>query len=57
MDLIDKKIIMYPLSYLVKESLPNYLASLPIPDTIGGWFRLGSNKCLSFRLKLKIKII
>uniref|UniRef100_A0A1B0GLK5 CDGSH iron-sulfur domain-containing protein 2 homologue n=1 Tax=Lutzomyia longipalpis TaxID=7200 RepID=A0A1B0GLK5_LUTLO len=29
------------LSSLVKETLPNYLSNLPIPDTFGGWFRLG----------------
>lgn len=32
---------MQPFAYLVKESLPNYLANLPIPNTFGGWFRLG----------------
>lgn len=32
------------LSHLVKVTLPNYLAGLPIPDTLGGWFSLGS-KC------------
>lgn len=32
---------MQPISYLVKVALPDYLAGLPIPDTIGGWFRLG----------------
>ncbi|CAH2012499.1 unnamed protein product [Acanthoscelides obtectus] len=32
---------MQPLAHLVKVSLPEYLASLPIPDTVGGWFRLG----------------
>lgn len=29
------------LAYLVKVAIPDYLAGLPIPDTIGGWFRLG----------------
>nr|CAG4645279.1 EOG090X0JRY [Leptodora kindtii] len=29
------------LSNLVRVSLPNYLASLPIPDSFTGWFRLG----------------
>ncbi|XP_015606517.1 CDGSH iron-sulfur domain-containing protein 2 homolog [Cephus cinctus] len=28
-------------SHLIKVSVPNYLAGLPIPDSIGGWFRLG----------------
>nr|CAD7204630.1 unnamed protein product [Timema douglasi] len=32
---------MQPLSHVVKVSMPNYLSSLPIPDSIGGWFRLG----------------
>ncbi|VEN54797.1 unnamed protein product [Callosobruchus maculatus] len=32
---------MQPLARLVKVSLPEYLANLPIPDTVGGWFRLG----------------
>ncbi|XP_014225323.1 CDGSH iron-sulfur domain-containing protein 2 homolog [Trichogramma pretiosum] len=33
--------MMEPMSNLVKVHLPNYLSGLPIPDTIGGWFRLG----------------
>ncbi|KOX72860.1 CDGSH iron-sulfur domain-containing protein 2 like protein [Melipona quadrifasciata] len=32
---------MMPVAHLVKVTLPNYLAGLPIPDTIGGWFHLG----------------
>lgn len=32
---------METVSGLVKTSLPNYLAGLPIPNSIGGWFRLG----------------
>ncbi|XP_001603196.1 CDGSH iron-sulfur domain-containing protein 2 homolog [Nasonia vitripennis] len=32
---------MEPIAHLVKVSVPNYLAGLPIPDSIGGWFRLG----------------
>ncbi|XP_058791184.1 CDGSH iron-sulfur domain-containing protein 2 homolog [Phymastichus coffea] len=32
---------MEPVAHLVKVSVPNYLSNLPIPDTIGGWFRLG----------------
>lgn len=36
--------IMMPIAHLVKVTLPNYLAGLPIPDSIGGWFRLGSKK-------------
>merc|ERR1712221_12929 len=27
-------------SHLVKESIPNYLHNLPIPDTLLGWFSL-----------------
>ncbi|CAB4055133.1 CISD2 [Lepeophtheirus salmonis] len=32
---------MQILSVFVKDSLPNYLHSLPIPDSLGGWFSLG----------------
>lgn len=32
---------MEPLSSLVKVSLANYLAELPLPNSVGGWFRLG----------------
>nr|CAG4644477.1 EOG090X0JRY [Lepidurus arcticus] len=32
---------MESLSNLVRVSFPNYLASLPIPTSIGGWFHLG----------------
>ncbi|XP_018568963.1 CDGSH iron-sulfur domain-containing protein 2 homolog [Anoplophora glabripennis] len=32
---------MKPVAYVVKDAVPNYLSSLPIPDTFGGWFRLG----------------
>nr|CAG4652339.1 EOG090X0JRY [Triops cancriformis] len=32
---------MESVSNLVRVSLPNYLAGLPIPNSIGGWFRLG----------------
>ncbi|EDW39063.1 GL13882 [Drosophila persimilis] len=31
---------MEPISHVVKSSLPNYLSSLPIPDSFGGWFKL-----------------
>lgn len=37
---------MQLLSNLVKVTLPNYLAGLPIPDSLGGWFRLSGR--LSF---------
>uniref|UniRef100_A0A1B6CFI0 Iron-binding zinc finger CDGSH type domain-containing protein n=1 Tax=Clastoptera arizonana TaxID=38151 RepID=A0A1B6CFI0_9HEMI len=30
-----------PVSSLVKVHVPNYLSNLPLPNTIGGWFRLG----------------
>lgn len=32
---------MYIVSNIVKVTIPNYLAGLPIPDTFGGWFHLG----------------
>lgn len=32
---------METISGLVKVSLPNYIAGLPIPNSFGGWFRLG----------------
>jgi len=32
---------MQVISHIVKESLPNYLANLPIPDSIIGWLSLG----------------
>nr|BAN20595.1 conserved hypothetical protein [Riptortus pedestris] len=32
---------MEPISVLIKSSIPNYLSNLPIPNSIGGWFRLG----------------
>nr|CAG4641372.1 EOG090X0JRY [Eulimnadia texana] len=28
-------------SDLIRVSLPNYLAGLPIPRSVGGWFKLG----------------
>ena len=31
---------MLAVSHLVKESLPAYLHSLPLPDTVIGWFSL-----------------
>ncbi|EDV43268.1 uncharacterized protein Dana_GF16608 [Drosophila ananassae] len=31
---------MESLSQLVKSTLPNYLSNLPIPDSVGGWFKL-----------------
>ncbi|XP_045494585.1 CDGSH iron-sulfur domain-containing protein 2 homolog [Colias croceus] len=31
---------MYFMSNVVKVTIPNYLAGLPIPDSFGGWFRL-----------------
>jgi len=32
---------MQPVAHLVKVTVPDYLANLPIPDSFGGWFRLG----------------
>ncbi|XP_030758233.1 CDGSH iron-sulfur domain-containing protein 2 homolog [Sitophilus oryzae] len=32
---------MQSVAHLVKVSVPGYLSELPIPDTFGGWFRLG----------------
>lgn len=32
---------MQAVSHLVKESLPNYLRDLPIPESVLGWFSLG----------------
>lgn len=26
---------------LIKTTIPNYLSGLPLPDTFGGWFKLG----------------
>lgn len=46
---------MYPFSHLVKETVPNYLAGLPIPDSIGGWFKLGGN--FYFRLTKFVKLL
>ncbi|XP_051171344.1 CDGSH iron-sulfur domain-containing protein 2 homolog [Leptopilina boulardi] len=38
---------MESFSHLVKVSVPDYLAGLPIPNSIGGWFRLGVKDWLS----------
>ncbi|XP_034934178.1 CDGSH iron-sulfur domain-containing protein 2 homolog [Chelonus insularis] len=38
---------MESFSHLVKVSLPNYLSDLPIPNSIGGWFKLGVKDWLS----------
>ena len=32
---------MEALSSLVRKTLPDYLSSLPIPNSVGGWFSLG----------------
>ena len=34
------RFIMNCVSHLVKESVPNYLHNLPIPDSFLGWFSL-----------------
>ena len=31
---------------LVKTTIPNYLSGLPIPNSIGGWFKLGCEYCV-----------
>ena len=33
--------IMNCVAHLVKETVPNYLHNLPLPDTLLGWFSLG----------------
>ncbi|XP_054268811.1 CDGSH iron-sulfur domain-containing protein 2 homolog [Macrosteles quadrilineatus] len=38
---------MEPVSRIVKEHVPNYLSNLPVPNSIGGWFRLGVKDWLS----------
>ncbi|KAI8129291.1 hypothetical protein FF38_14215 [Lucilia cuprina] len=38
---------MNSISGLVKETLPNYLSSLPVPDTFSGWFKLSFKDWLS----------
>ncbi|XP_055315601.1 CDGSH iron-sulfur domain-containing protein 2 homolog [Sitodiplosis mosellana] len=38
---------MEALSTLVKVTFPNYLSNLPIPDSFGGWFKLGFRDWLS----------
>ncbi|XP_053696639.1 CDGSH iron-sulfur domain-containing protein 2 homolog [Sabethes cyaneus] len=38
---------MDAMSGLVRKTLPNYLSGLPIPNTFGGWFRLGFKDWLS----------
>lgn len=45
---------MYIVSNLVRVTIPNYLAGLPIPDSIGGWFKLGG-KILLVLLTLSVK--
>ena len=40
---------MQLVNYLVKDSLPNYLSSLPIPDTLIGIFRLLFNSRKIFK--------
>lgn len=41
---------METVSGLVKVTLPNYLSGLPIPNTIGGWFRLGCEYISAYML-------
>jgi len=35
------------ISTLVKTTIPEYLANLPIPSTFGGWFKLGFKDWMS----------
>lgn len=49
---------------LIKTTIPNYLSGLPIPNSIGGWFKLGcmyctfdKNKKINFENKIEIKNI
>ncbi|KAL1492174.1 hypothetical protein ABEB36_012660 [Hypothenemus hampei] len=35
------------IAHLVKVTVPDYLANLPIPDTVGGWFKLGFRDWIS----------
>ncbi|XP_066156639.1 CDGSH iron-sulfur domain-containing protein 2 homolog [Euwallacea fornicatus] len=35
------------LGHLVKITIPEYLSGLPVPDSFGGWFRLGFRDWLS----------
>lgn len=46
---------MQSLSHAVKTSLPNYLSSLPVPDSVGGWFKLSCecHACLNIGIALK----
>lgn len=43
---------MYVLSTLVRVTIPNYLAGLPIPDSFGGWFKLGGKNFIPINLDL-----
>ena len=49
---------MEPIAHLIKVTAPNYLSGLPIPDSIGGWFRLGG-KLLFYKyfVKLPLKLV
>lgn len=44
---------MQLLSQVVKTSLPNYLSGLPVPDSVGGWFKL-SCECHASSLNIGI---
>ncbi|KAK2726016.1 CDGSH iron-sulfur domain-containing protein 2 homolog [Artemia franciscana] len=37
---------MESFSNLVRIHVPNYLAGLPLPKSIGGWFKLNFRECL-----------
>ncbi|KAL0281356.1 UNVERIFIED_CONTAM: hypothetical protein PYX00_002366 [Menopon gallinae] len=38
---------METISSLFKKTIPHYFENLPIPDTFGGWFKLGFKDWLS----------
>lgn len=40
---------MEPVSILFKQSIPHYFENLPIPNTFGGWFKLGCTYQLETR--------
>lgn len=46
---------METLSNLVKVNLPNYFSNLPIPNTFGGWFRLGCKYFYNFFFQIPNK--
>lgn len=45
---------MQPFASLIKVTIPNYLSGLPIPDSIGGWFRLGCKYILLYPFSIPL---